>query len=97
MRYSCTISGASEVSGPVTKVLLFSRPSSRKFDAEGRWPLLDSPKPRAVPASDVTPETNARVAYTSRPARGRFSTDFGSITTDTVDSSQLVRYGAICR
>ena len=55
IRYSCTASGATAVRGPVTCELLFSIPSSRKFDAAGLWPFAESPRPREVPESAVTP------------------------------------------
>jgi hypothetical protein len=55
IRYSCKASGGTTVSGPLRRELLFSRPSRRKLDAEGRWPLADKPRLRAVAESSVTP------------------------------------------
>ena len=88
-RYSATASGANENSGPVTRWLLFSRPSSRKLDDDGRCPLIERPSPRAVAVSAVTPGWVSSIVYTSRPAKGKERKSTGRITSETVDSSAL--------
>jgi hypothetical protein len=53
--YSCSASGGRGVMGPVASVLLFSTPSKRNREAEGRCPFTDSPRLRVVVVSEVTP------------------------------------------